>query len=79
MVPRIQTGKEGVRKDGVDMSKVIDGWIVLAVILTLIAAVPLALIGFMYGVILLTIFAVVLSPLALVFGLQALWHRWVRE
>ena len=61
------------------MSKVVDGWIVLAVILTLIAAVPLAIIGFMYGVILLTIFAVVLSPLAIVFGLQALWHRWVRE
>ena len=53
------------------MSKVVDGWIVLAVILTLIAAVPLAIIGFMYGVILLTIFAVVLSPLAIVSG-QAL-------
>jgi hypothetical protein len=60
------------------MEKVIDRWIVLAVVLTLIAAIPLALVGFMYGMVLLIIFSVILSPLALVFGLRALWHRWMR-
>jgi hypothetical protein len=60
------------------MSTLIDRWIVLAVVLTLIAAIPLALVGFMYGAALIIIFSVVLSPLALVFGLRALWHRWVQ-